>query len=170
MPSFCNVRRTGKCDFSTMRMISSFSDAGISFWLAPIPDHAFLSTRFSCARSATSSFMSMKLPVTVVCLLSRRCWIYNASRVLNGILEQEKAADQSLIVLAKERIDYAASEAVGDDEALQELTKAFKNSLASRPSLRNGMRPSYPLITPSGTSHDLKPIISGLRLDCFNQF
>jgi hypothetical protein len=28
MPSFCNVWRTGKCDFSTMRMISSFSDAG----------------------------------------------------------------------------------------------------------------------------------------------
>jgi ferritin-like metal-binding protein YciE len=40
----------------------------------------------------------------------------NASSLLKGILEQEKAADQTLTDLAEERIDYAASEAAGDNE------------------------------------------------------
>ncbi len=50
-----------------------------------------------------------------------------ASRVLKGILDQEKAADQALTDLAEERIDYAASEAAGDNEDPEELTKALQN-------------------------------------------
>ena len=36
-----SVRRTGRCDCSTRRMISSFSEPGISFPVSPIRDHAF---------------------------------------------------------------------------------------------------------------------------------
>lgn len=40
----------------------------------------------------------------------------DAAKLLQGILDQEKAADQALSDLADERIDYAASEAAGDNE------------------------------------------------------
>ncbi len=49
----------------------------------------------------------------------------NASRVLKGILDQEKAADQALLILPKSAY-YAAYEAAGDDEDPQGLTKALK--------------------------------------------
>ena len=41
MPSFCKVRRTGKCDCSTRRMISTPSDEGYLIRGLPIPNHAF---------------------------------------------------------------------------------------------------------------------------------
>src|SRR4051812_28045448 len=50
MPSLSNVRRTGRCDCSTIRMISSFSDAGylmrhreamLRIDVSPIPGDAF---------------------------------------------------------------------------------------------------------------------------------
>ena len=50
----------------------------------------------------------------------------NAVSLLKGILDQEKAADQALSDLAEERIDYAASEAAGDNEDPNELTTALK--------------------------------------------
>jgi hypothetical protein len=42
MPSIFRVCFTGRCDASTVRIISSFSETGLSFFVAPIPDHAFL--------------------------------------------------------------------------------------------------------------------------------
>src|SRR5215831_4225166 len=41
MPIFSSVRRTGKADSSTSRMISSFSEAGYSCGVLPIRRHAF---------------------------------------------------------------------------------------------------------------------------------
>src|SRR5262245_32216393 len=41
MPSFSKVRRTGKADCSTSRMISAFSDAEYLILEFPIPRHAF---------------------------------------------------------------------------------------------------------------------------------
>ena len=41
MPSFSSVHRAGKCDCSTILMISSFSDAGYLIRRRPIRDHAF---------------------------------------------------------------------------------------------------------------------------------
>ena len=41
MPSLSSVRLAGKCDCSTSRMISAFSDAGYHLLVFPIPAHAF---------------------------------------------------------------------------------------------------------------------------------
>src|SRR5256885_16811400 len=41
MPIFSSVRRTGKADSSTSRMISNFSEAGYLMWLPPHPPSRF---------------------------------------------------------------------------------------------------------------------------------
>src|SRR3712207_3209248 len=41
MPSISNVRRTGRCDCSTRRMISAFSDAGYFMPALPHPRSCF---------------------------------------------------------------------------------------------------------------------------------
>src|SRR6185503_11474815 len=41
MPSISKVRRVGRCDCSTRRMISSFSEPGSLMPRLPIRDHAF---------------------------------------------------------------------------------------------------------------------------------
>jgi len=56
MPSFSRVRRAGKCDCSTSRMISVLSDAECLMPRLPHPRSCFFERRFSRVRSATTSF------------------------------------------------------------------------------------------------------------------
>ena len=56
--SLSSVRRTAKCDCSTNRMVSSFSEVNYLIPRPPIPDRAYLSRRFSSVKSAIRTFMS----------------------------------------------------------------------------------------------------------------
>src|SRR3546814_2398865 len=84
MPSWSSVRLAGRCDCSTIRMISSFSDAGYLIRRRPHPQscffeqtvfecqvgHAFLqSTGFARSEEHTSELQSlMRISYAVFCL------------------------------------------------------------------------------------------------------
>src|SRR5262245_65506878 len=72
MPIFSSVRRTGKADSSTSRMISSFSEAGYSCGVLPIRRHAFFQQTIFEGQLSHDLLQRARLPSQVLDLVRGR--------------------------------------------------------------------------------------------------